>query len=328
MSTYSTSLRIELITSGTQAGTWGQTTNDNFSTVIESAIAGNVSVSATASSQALTYLNGPTSTASANQSVRAILTLSTTTGANFAIYAPPVSKQYVIYNSSSYTATIYNSTVIGNTTAAGLGVAIPAGEMMTIWSDGTNFYQQNTAFISPHLSGTPTAPTATGGTNTTQIATTAFVTSAISTATAALGTMATQNANAVAITGGTIGSAVTGSTQSAGTADTTLATTAFVDRLRSVPASSTTTTLVLADRGSCVRLSAGITVPASVFASGDVVSLYNTTSGSLTITQGSGLTLRFVGTANTGSRTLSGYGLVTIMFISATEAVVSGGGLA
>ena len=328
MSTYSTSLRIELITSGTQAGTWGQTTNDNFSTVIEAAIAGNVSVSATASSQALTYLNGPTSTASANQSVRAILTLSTTTGANFAIYAPPVSKQYVIYNSSSYTATIYNSTVIGNTTAAGLGVAIPAGEMMTIWSDGTNFYQQNTAFISPHLSGTPTAPTATGGTNTTQIATTAFVTSAISTATAALGTMATQNANAVAITGGTIGSAVTGSTQSAGTADTTLATTAFVDRLRSVPASSTTTTLVLADRGSCVRLSAGITVPASVFASGDVVSLYNTTSGSLTITQGSGLTLRFVGTANTGSRTLSGYGLVTIMFISATEAVVSGGGLA
>ena len=51
------------------------------------------------------------------------------------------------------------------------------------------------------------------------------------------------------------------------------------------------------------------------FASGDVVSLYNTTSGSLAITQGSGLTLRFVGTANTGSRTLSGYGLVTVMFI-------------
>ena len=156
------------------------------------------------------YLNGPTATASANQSVRAILTLSTTTGADFAVYAPPVSKQYTIYNSSAKTATIYNSTVIGNTTAAGLGVAIPAGEVMTLWSDGTNFYQQNTAFISPHLSGTPTAPTATGGTNTTQIATTAFVTSAISTATASLGTMATQNANNVAITGGTIGSSVTG----------------------------------------------------------------------------------------------------------------------
>lgn len=53
---------------------------------------------------------------------------------------------------------------------------------------------------SPSLTGTPTAPTATAGTNTTQIATTAFVTAV----TATLGTMSTQDANAVAITGGTI----------------------------------------------------------------------------------------------------------------------------
>ena len=33
---------------------------------------------------------------------------------------------------------------------------------------------------SPHLTGTPTAPTATAGTNTTQVATTAYVTTAIS----------------------------------------------------------------------------------------------------------------------------------------------------
>lgn len=333
MSTYSPSLRIELITTGTQAGTWGQTTNDNLSTVLEASIAGNVAVSVVTANQALTYLNGPTSTAASNQSVRAILTLSTTTGANFAIYAPPVSKQYTIYNSSAYTATVYNSTSIGNTTAAGLGVAIPAGEVMTVWSDGTNFYQQNTALISPHLSGTPTTPTASAGTNTTQIASTAFVATAITNATAALGTMSTQNANNVAITGGTMAGVAlsgtnTGSTQALNTADTSLATTAFVDRLRNVPGTSTTSTLAITDRGSCVRVTAGITVPASVFSSGDVVSIYNNSSSIVTITQGSGLTLRFVGTANTGSRTLSGYGLVTVMFISATEAVISGGGLA
>jgi hypothetical protein len=62
----------------------------------------------------------------------------------------------------------------------------------------------NVFAVSPTLSGTPLAPTAAGGTNTTQIATTAFVTSAVSTATGSLGTMSTQNANAVAITGGTI----------------------------------------------------------------------------------------------------------------------------
>lgn len=49
------------------------------------------------------------------------------------------------------------------------------------------------------LTGIPTAPTAVAGTNTTQIATTAFVNTKVGT----LGTIATQNANAVAITGGT-----------------------------------------------------------------------------------------------------------------------------
>jgi hypothetical protein len=53
---------------------------------------------------------------------------------------------------------------------------------------------------SPTFTGTPLAPTASPGTNTTQLATTAFVT----TATGTLGTMSTQNANAVAITGGTV----------------------------------------------------------------------------------------------------------------------------
>ena len=54
--------------------------------------------------------------------------------------------------------------------------------------------------VSPAFSGVPTAPTAAPGTNTTQLATTAFVTSVSS----GLGTMSTQNANGVAITGGSI----------------------------------------------------------------------------------------------------------------------------
>lgn len=70
-----------------------------------------------------------------------------------------------------------------------------------------------TAFVqaqkdSPEFTGTPTAPTATTGTNNTQIATTAFVTTtvieSVGNISAVLGTMASQNANAVAITGGTI----------------------------------------------------------------------------------------------------------------------------
>ena len=59
-----------------------------------------------------------------------------------------------------------------------------------------------TAFVtnSPQFSGVPTAPTASIATSSTQIASTAFVKNV----TNALGTMSTQNANAVTITGGII----------------------------------------------------------------------------------------------------------------------------
>ena len=57
---------------------------------------------------------------------------------------------------------------------------------------------------SPTFTGTPAAPTATAGSNTTQLANTAYVKATVDTATAALGTMSTQNKTAVDITGGTI----------------------------------------------------------------------------------------------------------------------------
>lgn len=139
MSTYSPSLRIELIATGDQAGTWGNTTNTNLGTLIESAVAGYTSVSITSANQALLALNG-----APDEARNLTIALTTTTTAAFNVYAPPAEKTYIIYNASAYVATIYNSTVLGNTTAAGLGVAIPAGKTMTVWSDGTNFRLQNT----------------------------------------------------------------------------------------------------------------------------------------------------------------------------------------
>lgn len=150
MSTYSPSLRIELITNGTQAGTWGDTTNSNLAYILDTSIAGYQTVSVTAASQALTYTSGPTSTASANQAVYAMLRFTTTTGAAFAVYVPPASKAYIVWNNSGYSLTIYNSTVIGNTTAAGTGVTITNGSKIMVWSDATNFYELQAA----NLTGT------------------------------------------------------------------------------------------------------------------------------------------------------------------------------
>lgn len=125
-------------------------------------------------------------------------------------------------------------------------------------------------------------------------------------------------------------SAITATTQAAKTANTTIATTAFVDQLRSLLTQSTAAgggTLVIGDRGTLVAVTAGVTVPANVFAANDVVTIYNNSGSNITITQGGSLTLRQVGTANTGNRTLAQRGLVTVVFISTTEAVISGGGL-
>lgn len=126
------------------------------------------------------------------------------------------------------------------------------------------------------------------------------------------------------------GSAATSTTQAAKTADTTIATTAFVDRLRGLLSATTGSgggTAVVGDRGSLLSVTAGVTIPASVFAANDTFSIYNNSAANITITQGAGLTLRQVGTANTGNRTLAQRGLATVVFISATEAVISGGGL-
>jgi hypothetical protein len=156
-STYSPDLRIELIGTGDQAGVWGNTTNDNLSNILETAIAGYTTVAVASSNQAFTANYGAT-----DQARYATIALTTSSGAAFSVYAPPSPKLYVIYNASAYTATIYNSTVLGNTTAAGTGVAIPAGKIATVWSDGTDFKQQNTYFDSPTIAtGSLTTPTLT-----------------------------------------------------------------------------------------------------------------------------------------------------------------------
>jgi microcystin-dependent protein len=115
-----------------------------------------------------------------------------------------VEKLYVIYNNTTggYAITIGGST--------GATVSIPNGVTAQVYCDGTDFYSSQTgsagnfningnlavtgttaltgaltgttgvfsgaiSSVSPTFTGTPTAPTAAAGTNTTQIATTAFV---------------------------------------------------------------------------------------------------------------------------------------------------------
>jgi hypothetical protein len=198
-STYSSSLRIELIGAGEQAGTWNTTTNTNLGTLIESAIAGYVAVSVTSANQAFTALDG-----APDQARNSVIALTTTTTANFAVYAPPQEKTYIIYNTTAYTATIYNSTVLGNTTAAGLGVAVGAGKKIMVFSDGTNFREIDVAAFAGVLAvvnGGTGVTTSTGTGNTVLSNSPTLVTPALGTPTALVGTNITGTAAGLSIGG-------------------------------------------------------------------------------------------------------------------------------
>jgi hypothetical protein len=235
-STYS-ALKIELITTGEQSGTWGTTTNTNLGTAIEEAITGSADVTFANSTVTLTLTDTNASQTARNLRLNLIGSVSTTQN----LVVPNIEKQYIVNNTLSHDITVKNS--------SGTGVAVPAGKSMIVFNTGTNVVEVVTALAtgtvipvanggtgvttstgtgsvvlsaSPTLTGAPLAPTAAPGTNTTQIATTAFVGAAVTAATGSLGTMSTQNASAVAITGGTINGTTIGASTASTGAFTTL----------------------------------------------------------------------------------------------------------
>jgi hypothetical protein len=100
--------------------------------------------------------------------------------------------------------------------------------------------------------------------------------------------------------------------------------------LRSIPNDTKTSayTLVASDAGKCIRITTGgVTVPNSVFAEGDAVTIINQSGSDQTITAGSGFTLYNSGDGSAGNRTLAGRGMATMMFAASDAAYISGAGL-
>lgn len=215
-STYS-NLKIQLMGTGENSGTWGAITNVNLGTAIEEAITGSADV--TFSSGTVTLTLTDTNSTQIARNLR--LNLTGTSGGAQNLIVPATEKVYIVNNGCADTITVKNST--------GTGIAVPAGKTMYVYNTGSNVVdainhltsltlgaalpvtsggtgtnlttfcnlQSNVSGIlptanggtgtnsttgtgsvvfsaSPTFTGTPIAPTATLGTNTTQIATTAF----------------------------------------------------------------------------------------------------------------------------------------------------------
>ena len=87
-STYSTTLRIQLIDTGTELEAWGAPTDNNLGTIIEQAITGVEAVSLTN----LTSYSLTASNAVADQSRNAVLLFTGNLNANCNVIAPSVEK--------------------------------------------------------------------------------------------------------------------------------------------------------------------------------------------------------------------------------------------
>ena len=124
----------------------------------------------------------------------------------------------------------------------------------------------------------------------------------------------------------------TSTTAAAGTATTQIATTAFADRLRDIPAvqKSSSYQFLATDRGGTVSTTAGFTIPSNVQVAlgiGTVIEVYNKSASSITGTLGgTGTTLRKHGVATTvSSITLAAYSFGTLRKpATATEWVAVG----
>ena len=115
-----------------------------------------------------------------------------------------------------------------------------------------------------------------------------------------------------------------------GNVTTTAAISDSIGNVRTVPENTKTAAYVLlaTDSGKYINITTGgITVNASIFTTGQSVTVYNNSASSQTITQGTSVTMYLVGTATTGNRTLAQRGLCTIFCVASNAFVITGGGL-
>jgi len=128
-STYSTSLRIQLIGTGDQSGVWGTSTNTNLGTLIEQAITGVQTITLSGSTFTLTSFNGIV-----DQARNAVLSFTGSLSANCTVIAPAANKVYIVQNATSGGQTVTMSVGAGST------VVVPNGQTYIVYTDGSNFY--------------------------------------------------------------------------------------------------------------------------------------------------------------------------------------------
>jgi hypothetical protein len=134
-STYSSNLKIELMGTGDNSGTWGTITNTNLGTAMEQAIIGYGNPDYTSDAN----LTITISNSNAAQAARAlVLNVTSAFGSLTAtreLVVPTIQKQYIVQNNTT------GGQSITVKTSAGTGITVPTGRKAHLYVDGTNVVQ-------------------------------------------------------------------------------------------------------------------------------------------------------------------------------------------
>jgi len=128
-STYSSSLNLELQTTGENSGSWGTKTNNNLQK-LESAIKGYVSVAIASTSDSLTASDGGTGDEQSN----AIIKLTGTLTGNSTIQCEAVESWYIVDRATS------GSYTLGFKPAGGTAASLVASSKHLMYTDGSTMF--------------------------------------------------------------------------------------------------------------------------------------------------------------------------------------------
>jgi len=302
-STYSSDLKLELMATGENAGTWGTKTNTNLN-LVQQAIAGYQEINVASSDVTLDMNNGAISNAR-----NMVLKFTGTLAGNRIVTLPDsIEKFYVVVDGTTHS---------GNTltfkTSSGTGFTCVEGKSHFAYSDGTNLnlisgIQLANNTLDAVLDNGNSSDGTINVSNITVSAATTTNTIVASSTISAGGTISNTSGNIDANAGNVIDQK---------------------GEIRTVPTNTqgSTYTFVAADHGKVIIASGNITVPPSIFTAGQTVTVYNNTSSSLTIAKGSGVTMYWSTDGTNANRTLATRGVATVLCVGSNTFVITGGTL-
>jgi len=129
-STYSSDLKLELMTTGEKSGTWGTITNTNLQQ-LEQAVSGYIAIAVGPSDVALALSNGAVS----NGKNFYMKLTGTLTGNRVVTMPDSAERVFVVEDATARSSSNYTLTV---KTVSGTGIALPVGSTSLLYSDGTN----------------------------------------------------------------------------------------------------------------------------------------------------------------------------------------------